>query len=172
MPNGGISGSSPGSGLSAHDNKADIGLAVCFSPHAGRPSSLGRHPKAGIAGICADDRKVGRSGQSASTSEMAVSCQSFTSRLCGSFAQHFSHCRRAIIHPEADASRNLRRPSAANVKLNGPQTGRVQGIFEWQLKHWVAVVWIEATSPSSCSRLYRECDRPRITPKIAGTTPS
>ena len=60
----------------------------------------------------------------------------------------------------------------ANVKLNGPQTGRVQGTFEWQLKHWVAVVWIEATSPSSCSRLYRERDRPRMTPKKRGPSPA
>ena len=101
-----------------------------------------------------------------------ASCRSGRSKRTIGNAQHFSHCRRAIIHPEADASTNLGKPSAANVKLNGPQTGRVQGTFEWQLKHWVAVVWIEATSPSSCSRLYRERDRPRMTPKSAGTIPS
>ena len=92
--------------------------------------------------------------------------------LSGSYAPNFSLCRRAIIHPEADASTNLRRPLGANVKLNGPQIGRVQGTFGWQPKRWVAVVWIEATNPSSCSRLYRECDRPRMTPKNAGTMPS
>ena len=88
------------------------------------------------------------------------------------FAPNFSFCRRAIIHPEADASTNLRRPLGANVKLSGPQIGRVQGTFGWQPKRWVAVVWIEATNPSSCSWLYRECDRPRMTPKNAGTMPS